>query len=1291
MIRRSVGGAVTALALLSASLTAAAPVAAAAPDAGLLAHYTFTEPAGSTATVVTDVTGHGHDAAVVGAGRWTGAAIDLPGGANNAAYVALPDGLLAGQAEATVSVEVRPDAASLSRAGFLWNLGGTSDTGSWFVTTNGTLRASITPSNWSGEQNATWSGRNLTANTWQNVTTTLAANGDGTSTMTLYVDGAQVARNAAVTLDPADLAAHTTNRIGGSAYAGDNGFGGDVAEVRVYTRALDAGEVQAVAEQDAATTAADVADALDLGDTAAVTTDLTLPATATWTTSDAGVVTAGGAGTRPASGAGSASAVLTATVTVRGVVETRTFPITVPALAAGETALPPGSALIAAYPLNASAEDQDTTRSHRIGGVSGATWTDTHLDLSNGGYVANNTFTGFTVTGSSLTLGVDVNVSAAATGAPSSTLVTYGANATATNLSFRPFWSAGSSAAVITVGGSVVAVAETDHPIARDVWQHLTIVLDGDARTLRVYENGALVAEQTGLTVTANDIGDGVLRLNRDATAFSNVPAQYRDLKVYSTAVTADQALALARVDADFGWQRFVAGLALPAQVTADLVLPGSPLVAWTSSAPATLAADGSVTRPEPGQPDVPVTLTATLHRGGLTLEHRVDLTVPALLSDAAQAAEDAAALTVPAELRTVSTLPGTGTVHGSTVTWATGDADLVPLLTENGTTYADPTRPAYGRPDAGTTLTATVRTGTQTVTREIAVTVPALPRAVEDEAYAFAYFTANTVEGENVYLAASNGNDALSWRETNGGDWVITSEHGERGLRDPFLIRSVEGDTFYLIATDLSIGRNGDWGRAQTDGSQYIEIWESTDLVNWSEQRHVKVSPDSAGMTWAPEAYYDDDLEAYVVFWASRMFTDDTRTTCLTTASGSGCYARMMYATTKDFVTFSDPQIWQDTGSARIDSTVLKDGEHYYRFTKDEGGQTGCTDIIAERSTSLTTATTAASVAAGTGWTSVSTCIARNAGFGGAVEGPTIFAANPGDTSGYDYYLYLDNYGGTGYFPLGTNDLTSGAWTRVAGSLPASRHGTVLPVTQRQWAGLTGETAATTTSTTTLAATGGTLTASVTAADGFEAGGAVTFTAGDWSATSYVSGSAATVALPADVRGTVTATYAGTAEIAGSTGTTEVVSGGVAVTFSVAEGATLRPGDTVTAGLAGVAAGAETVLELRSTPVRLAAATAAADGTATLVGTVPADAATGSHRLVALVDGVEVASVGVTVAAATGSGSGGSGAAVSAGGGLAGTGPAGLVITLLLAATLLVAGGVIVASRRSARAESRR
>src|SRR5690606_40785368 len=102
-------------------------------------------------------------------------------------------------------------------------------------------------------------------------------------------------------------------------------------------------------------------------------------------------------------------------------------------------------------------------------------------------------------------------------------------------------------------------------------------------------------------------------------------------------------------------------------------------------------------------------------------------------------------------------------------------------------------------------------------------------------------------------------------------GEPIFTSTQGTEGLRDPFIIRSHEGDKFYMLATDLKIaGLAGGFATAQKSGSLGMEVWESTDLVNWSEQRHVQVSTPYAGNTWAPEAYWDDEINRYVVFWAS-------------------------------------------------------------------------------------------------------------------------------------------------------------------------------------------------------------------------------------------------------------------------------------------------------------------------------------------------------------------------------------------------------------------------------------
>ncbi|KFH45106.1 Xylosidase/arabinosidase-like protein [Hapsidospora chrysogenum ATCC 11550] len=380
--------------------------------------------------------------------------------------------------------------------------------------------------------------------------------------------------------------------------------------------------------------------------------------------------------------------------------------------------------------------------------------------------------------------------------------------------------------------------------------------------------------------------------------------------------------------------------------------------------------------------------------------------------------------------------LPST-TPDGHKISWSSSDANVI----------SNDGQVTRQRANTAVSLTASISSEDgSALERTFDASVRAAIQLDGFEGYAFSYFVDNSIAGEKIYFAASNGNDALSWTELNNGQPVLESTQGTRGLRDPFMIRSPEGDTFYLIATDLSIGSGTSWGDAVRHGSHYLEVWESNDLVNWSEQRHIKVAPSNAGNTWAPEAYYDEELGAYLVFWASSLYAEDDPD-----HTGES-YHRMMYATTRDFVTFGEPVVWQDNGMSRIDSTVLREADVYHRFTKDEGAAgTGCADIIQESSSTLRDTLES--------WSVVATCIGRDAGTQ-AVEGPTTFKANPADVNGEKFYLFVDEYVGRGYIPLQTDDIASPDW-QVPGSynLPSSpRHGTVLPVTAAELSALRGQ-----------------------------------------------------------------------------------------------------------------------------------------------------------------------------------------------------------------------------------------
>lgn len=353
-------------------------------------------------------------------------------------------------------------------------------------------------------------------------------------------------------------------------------------------------------------------------------------------------------------------------------------------------------------------------------------------------------------------------------------------------------------------------------------------------------------------------------------------------------------------------------------------------------------------------------------------------------------------------------------------------------------------------------------------------------------EAYVWAYFTGEGETGEQISLAVSNGNDALNWTPLNGGRPLFVSKYGTKGLRDPFIMRLEQGGGFAIVATDLNIhALEGSFGKAQRTGSRYLEIWRSPDLVHWGEQEHVLVDRADAGNTWAPEAIWDPSRGEYAVYWASNLYQGPAaadpslREQCT--------YNRMMIARTKDFRTFSEPQVWVDVcsgnghdGRGTIDVTVAHNTDeqghnHWVRFIKDERTMTVREEVSDGLFATVSGALPGAAAKDNVGWH----LVCENVGVGlpnGEIdpdtgepkqftqgEGPCIFPANPGDVNGYAWYLFIDQpryHGGPNHYigfathnlmdPDGwepiSNKLREGIPTNADGGKP--RHGTVMPIT---------------------------------------------------------------------------------------------------------------------------------------------------------------------------------------------------------------------------------------------------
>jgi len=279
----------------------------------------------------------------------------------------------------------------------------------------------------------------------------------------------------------------------------------------------------------------------------------------------------------------------------------------------------------------------------------------------------------------------------------------------------------------------------------------------------------------------------------------------------------------------------------------------------------------------------------------------------------------------------------------------------------------------------------------------------------------------------EQLYFALSQ--DGRHWDALNNSQPVLTSALGEKGVRDPFILRSHDGKKTYIIATDLSINRNHNWNRATHAGSKSIVIWDSDDLVHWSEPRLVQVAADDAGCTWAPEAVYDEDSQDYLVFWASMNAGDNFSK------------QRIWACRTKDFITFSKPFIYIEKPRHVIDTDIVRDGDKYYRFSKDEAFKA----ITMEVSDKLMGP-----------WQDVpGFSLAKMTGY----EGPECFLLQPAANGNPPTWcLLLDCYSkGTGYHPYVTNDLASGQFAPASDfTFPFRfRHGAILAITPEEYQSL--------------------------------------------------------------------------------------------------------------------------------------------------------------------------------------------------------------------------------------------
>ncbi len=273
-----------------------------------------------------------------------------------------------------------------------------------------------------------------------------------------------------------------------------------------------------------------------------------------------------------------------------------------------------------------------------------------------------------------------------------------------------------------------------------------------------------------------------------------------------------------------------------------------------------------------------------------------------------------------------------------------------------------------------------------------------------EKEVYLFTTFREPATVG--LYLAYSY--DGYHWEDLEG-PWLQPKVGVQKVMRDPSSAMGPDG-TYHMVWTS---SWRGDLGFAYAS---------TKDFVNWSEQQLIPVMDfdTSTVNVWAPEVFYDDKAEQFIILWASTIPYKFKKG-----IEEEKNNHRMYYVTTPDFKTFSETKLFLDPGFSVIDCVIVeKEHDDYVLVLKDNTRPNrnisvafGDTPIgpFSNYSEPLTDFLT---------------------------EGPTVAKVNE------DYLIYYDSYGDKSYKALKTKDFNSFEDVSDQIDLPEGhKHGTIVKV----------------------------------------------------------------------------------------------------------------------------------------------------------------------------------------------------------------------------------------------------
>lgn len=205
---------------------------------------------------------------------------------------------------------------------------------------------------------------------------------------------------------------------------------------------------------------------------------------------------------------------------------------------------------------------------------------------------------------------------------------------------------------------------------------------------------------------------------------------------------------------------------------------------------------------------------------------------------------------------------------------------------------------------------------------------------------YLFAFFSDNSPYGEQIRYAISD--DGLNYTSLNQGRPIVSSDTIalKKSIRDPYITRSQDGKTFYMVMTDM----RSDEGWQSNDG---LILMKSHDLIHW---QHTAIDfptrfPNLKGFdrknlhaVWAPQIIWDANAGKYMIYYSIGRHdweypTDDP--------NFNQPYFKIFYSyVNDDFTDITEPKLLFDFGTAAIDGDIIYNpkSDEYVLFFKDEG-----------------------------------------------------------------------------------------------------------------------------------------------------------------------------------------------------------------------------------------------------------------------------------------------------------------------------------------------------------------